>query len=204
MREIRIGEDVLAPDGERLGAVERLVVDPSAHRITHVVVADRMLGMPRLADAGAEGLVANVNREEFKKLPEVNPDLVQPAGEGWLAPAGHTLQHFLSIAGAIVGQGPYIPPVHADLDVSAVHEISPSSPVWSGKERLGHVAEVTTDDSGTLIDFVLDRGILHRRVRVPAGRVVEVVGDNVHVDLTEDELEDLPSEDVKAWIDHGS
>jgi uncharacterized protein YrrD len=70
-------------------------------------------------------------------------------------------------------------------------------------EPLGHVAEVTTDDSGALIDFVLDAGLLQRRVRVPAGRVVEVVENNVHVDLTEDELEDLPSEDVKDWIDHG-
>jgi hypothetical protein len=201
MREIRIGEDVLAPDGERLGTVERLVVDPTAHRITHVVVGNRMLGMPRLTDAGSAGLVANVNRQEFGRLPEVNPELVRPAGEGWLAPAGHTLQHFLSIAGAIVGQGPYVPPVHADLDVSGVHEITPSSPVWSGTERLGHVAEVTTDDHGALIDFVLDPGLLRRRVRVPAGRVIEVVGNNVHVDLSEEELEVLPSEDVNAWID---
>jgi hypothetical protein len=68
---------------------------------------------------------------------------------------------------------------------------------------LGHVAEVSTDDSGALIDFVLDPGLLRHRVRVPAGRVVEVVGNNVHVDLTEDELEDLPAEDVKGWIEHG-
>ncbi|MDQ6922117.1 MAG: PRC-barrel domain-containing protein [Candidatus Dormibacteraeota bacterium] len=203
MREIRVGEDVLAPDGERLGTVERLVVDPGAHRITHIVVHDRVVGMARLTDAGSDGLVADVNREELAKLPEVNPEQVQPAGEGWLAPAGHTLQHFLSVAGAIIGQGPYVPPVHAELDVSNVHEITPSSPVWSGRERLGHVAEVTTDDSGALIDFVLDPGLLRHRVRVPAGRVVEVVGNNVHVDLTEDELEDLPAEDVKGWIEHG-
>jgi hypothetical protein len=48
---------------------------------------------------------------------------------------------------------------------------------------------------------VLDRGLLARRVRVPAGRVTEVVGNNVHVDLTEEELENLPSEDVRDWID---
>jgi hypothetical protein len=203
MREIRIDEDVLGRDGERLGKVERLVVDPGAHRITHVVVEGRMLGIARLSDGDGGALVANVSGEEFGRLPEVNPEHVHSPGEGWLSPAGHTLQHFLSVAEAIVGQGPYTPPVHADLDASGVHEITPSSPVWSGRERLGHVAEVTTDDNGALIDFVLDPGLLQRRVRVPAGRVVEVVGNNVQVDLTEDELEDLPSEDVKGWIDHG-
>jgi sporulation protein YlmC with PRC-barrel domain len=203
MREIRIGEDVQARNGETLGTVEKLVVDPTAHRITHVVVAGRLLGVPRLMHLDSAELVADVSQEEFEKLPDVNPDHVRPAGEGWLAPAGHTLQHFLSVAEAIVGQGPYIPPVHVDLDVSNVHEITPFSPVWSGKDRLGHVAEVTTDDGGSLIDFVLDRGLLQRRVRVPAGRIVEVVGNNVHVDLTEAELEDLPSENVKGWMGPG-
>src|ERR1700730_5009864 len=132
MREIRIGEDVLAPDGERLGTVERLGGGPGAHQITHIVVHGRMLGIARLRDGGGDGLIADVNREEFGKLPEVHPDQVRPAGEGWRAPAGHTLQHFLSVAEAIVGQGPYVPPVHADLDVSNIHEITPSSPVWSG------------------------------------------------------------------------
>jgi len=204
MRELRIGEDVLAPDGERLGRVERLVVDPNADRVTHVVVADRLLGVARLADAGADGLVAQVGRQDFEKLPEASSDQLHPAGEGWQPPTGHTLQHFLSLAEAIVGQGPYVPPVEIDMDLSDVHEISPESPVWSGKERLGHVAEVTTDDSGRLIDFVLDPGLLGRRVRVPAGRVVEVVGNNVHVDLTQEDLENLPSEDVKDWIDRGA
>jgi hypothetical protein len=204
MRELRIGEDVLAPDGERLGTVERLVVDPDANRITHVVVADRLLGVPRLADAGAAGLVAQISPEEFKKLPEAGSDQLHAAGEGWRPPPGHTLQHFLSVAEAIVGQGPYVPPVEVDLDLSAVHHITPNSPVWSGQKRLGHVADVTTDDTGRLIDFVLDRGLLGRHVRVPAGRVVEVVGNNVHVDLTGEELENLPSEDVKDWIDRGS
>jgi hypothetical protein len=92
---------------------------------------------------------------------------------------------------------PYVPPVHADLDESEAHEITPSSPVWSGRERLGEVAEVFTDEEGRLIDLVLDRGFLHRRVRIPAGRIVEVVGNNVHVDLTEEDLHNLPPEDVQ-------
>ena len=33
MRSIRIGEDVLAPDGSRLGRIERIVVDEDGHRV---------------------------------------------------------------------------------------------------------------------------------------------------------------------------
>jgi uncharacterized protein YrrD len=198
MRELRIGENVLAPDGERLGEVERLVIDPTAHRVTHIVVDGRVLGLARIRDAGPDGLVADVGRDGMTRLPEVHSELLGTPDEVWSPPPGYRLQNFLSLAGAIVGQGPYVPPVQADLDLSAVHEITPSSPVWSGKRRLGEVAEVLTDDSGALIDFVLDRGFLHRRVRVPAGRVVEVIGNNVHVDLTEEEVAELPPEDVES------
>jgi uncharacterized protein YrrD len=198
VRELRIGEDVLAPDGERLGSVERLVIDPTAHRVTHIVVDGRVLGLARIRDAGPDGLVADLGRDGLARLPEVHSELLGTPGEAWSPPPGYRLQNFLSLAEAIVGQGPYVPPVQADLDLSTVHEITPSSPVWSGKRRLGEVAEVLTDDSGALIDFVLDRGFLHRRVRVPAGRVVEVIGNNVHVDLTEEEVTELPPEDIES------
>ena len=195
MRELRVGEDVLAPDGRRLGTLERLVIDPTANRVTHIVVDGRVLGLGRVRDAGADGLVAELDRDGLSRLPEVHSEILGTPDEVWSPPPGYGLQNFLSIAEAVVGQGPYVPPVQADLDLSTVHEITPSSPVWSGRERLGEVAEVQTDDSGALIDFVLDRGFLQRRVRVPAGRVVEVIGNNVHVDLTDEELEDLPTEE---------
>jgi hypothetical protein len=198
VRQLRIGEDVLAPDGERLGSLERLVVDPSAHRITHVVVDGRVLGLSRIRDGGPDGLVADVGKDGLTRLPEVHSELLGTPDEAWAPPPGYRLQNFLSIAEALVGQGPYVPPVQADLDVASVHEITPSSPVWSGRRRLGEVAELLTDDSGALIDFVLDRGFLHARVRVPAGRVLEVIGNNVHVDLTDEELGELPHEDAQG------
>jgi hypothetical protein len=198
VRTLRVGEDVLAPDGERLGTLERLVVDPTAHRVTHIVVDGRVLGLGRISDAGPNGLVADVGRDGLSRLPEVHHELLQTPGEVWSPPPGYRLQNFLSLAEAVVGQGPYVPPVEADLDLSAVHEITPSSPVWSGSRRLGEVAEVQTDDSGALIDFILDRGFLHSHVRVPAGRVVEVIGNNVHVDLTDEEVQDLPRENTQS------
>ena len=195
MRELRIGEDVLAPDGERLGKVERLVVDEEAHRVTHVIAGGRLVDIGKLRDAGPEGLAATLGRDEFQRLPEAHSELVGPAGEGWTPPPGYTLENFVRLAQALIGQGPYVPPVHADFDVREVHEITPSSPVWAGQERLGEVVRVMTDDAGQLVELVVDRGLRHGgRVRLPADRVVEVVGNNVHVNLTEEELDHLPQE----------
>ena len=198
MRELRIGEDVLARDGERLGTVEGMLVDHEGHRVTHILVDGRLLGLGKLRDAGPDGLASGLDRAEFEQLPEAHEGLVGPAGESWTAPPGYRLENFFAFAGAVIGQVPYVPPVHVEFDESDRHEITPSSPVWSGRERLGEVAEVLTDEEGRLIDLVLDRGFLHRRVRIPAGSIVEVVGNNVHVDLTEEEVHELPPEDVQA------
>lgn len=193
MRELRVGEDVLAGDGERLATVQRLVVDEKAHRVTHVIAGGRLVGIRRLRDAGPDGLVADLSPQQFERLPEAHSEIVGPAGEGWLPPPGYRLENFVRVVEAVVGQVPYVPPVHADFDVREVHEITPSSPVWSGRQRLGVVAQVETDESGTLRELVLDRGLRHGRARVPADRVTEVVGNNVHVDLTDAELERLPT-----------
>ena len=185
-RELRIGEDVLGPDGHPLGQVERLVVDERAHRVTHVVVDGRLVGVQRLRDAGRDGLVADLSADDLKRLPEAEHDHIGAPGANWSAPLGYTLENFLAIAGALVGQAPYQPPVHLDTELEDVHEVTAGSPVWSGRRRVGDVERVLADDAGAVSELVVRlHGPFGRHVRVPIDRVTEVVGNNVHVDLDE-------------------
>ena len=75
MRELHVGEDVLWPDGSQAGAVERIVVDESAHRVTHLVVDGRLVALAKLRDAGPDGLVVELEREAFEKLPRVEHEI---------------------------------------------------------------------------------------------------------------------------------
>lgn len=193
MRSLRVGEEVLGRDHRRLGTVERLVVDEQAHRVTHLVVAGRLLGVGRVSDADGARLVADIAREDLAGQPEARPELVTEPGGHWRAPGGYSLRDFLAIASALVGQGPYVPPVHLDVDLSAVHEIAPGSPVFSGNDHVGDVSQVLTDDGGQVTSLVLRRpGVRGRRVQLPPDRVTEVVGTAVHVSLTAEEVEGLP------------
>lgn len=192
MRSLRVGEEVLGRDRRRLGTVERLVVDEQAHRVTHLVVAGRLLGVNRVSDADG-ALAADLDRDELVRQPEARRELVTEPGGHWRAPGGYSLRDFLAIASALIGQGPYVPPVHLDLDLSAVHEIVPGSPVFSGAEQVGDVAQVLTDDGSRVTSLVLRRpGVRRRRVELPPGHVTEVVGTTVHVDLPEAEIDALP------------
>jgi hypothetical protein len=192
MREIETGEDVLAPDGSRLGKVERIVVDESAHRITHLVVEDRAVELRHFRDAGPDGLACDLGEKELRRQPSADEPPFAAPGEHWEAPPGYALESFLGIAGALIGQAPYVPPVQVNFgQVDSVHEITEGSPVWAGDEEIGHVSEVETDDSGRLVALLLDGGLFERPRRLPVARVVRVAGNNVHTDLKPGELHHL-------------
>jgi sporulation protein YlmC with PRC-barrel domain len=194
VRSLRVGEEVLDRDGGRLGTVERLVVDEQAHRVTHLVVGGRLLGVGRVGGVDGSRLTADLDRDELGRQPEARPELVTAPGSHWRAPGGYSVDDFLAIASALIGQGPYVPPVHLDLDLSAVHEIVPGSPVFAGREHVGEVNQVLTDDEGRVTSLVLRRqGVVGRRVLLPAEHVTEVVGTTVHVDLARPEIDALPA-----------
>jgi len=193
VRILRAGEPVIGKDGRRLGSVERLVVDEQAHQVTHVVVDGRLVGTARVHPLDDDQLAADLDRQDLLKQPEAHDDLVRPPGSHWRAPSGYVLGDFLRIVSALVGQTSYVPPVHLDVDLSAVHEIKAGCPVWSGREQVGKVSELQTTDDGKVTSFVLQRpGVLGSRHVLPVDHVVEVVGTNVHVDLTASDIEALP------------
>jgi sporulation protein YlmC with PRC-barrel domain len=191
LRRLEIGEDVLAPNGSRLGKVERMVVDEKAHTITHLVVDGRAVELSHFKDAGPDGLACDLDGERLEKqAPADEPPFAAP-GEHWQAPPGYTLESFLGLAGALVGQAPYVPPVHANFgQIDDIHEID-GSPVWAGGEEIGHVSEVELDEHGQISALVLEGGVFGRPRRLPVSRVVRVAGNNVHTDLQPDEADAL-------------
>ena len=198
MRSIRTGEDVLARDGSRLGRVERIVVDEAAHRVTHVVVDGRALPAAKLQDAGPDGLAADLDRADLERLADASEPPFAAPGEHWRPPEGYALEDFLAFVdavGRVVGQGPYLPPVHVELGASDIHEITPGSPVWHGDDKIGEVDRLIWDASRAITHVVVRHGFPGRLRSLPVSHVIEVVANNVHVDLDEDALERLPEYD---------
>jgi hypothetical protein len=191
LRRLRIGEEVYSPSGARLGRLERLVVDEQAHAVTHLVVHDRVIGAARFAASTEERLVCDLEPDALQTMPRVDQAAVAGAPAHWEAPTGFSLNDFLRIAGALIGQGPYVPPVHVQPDLEGVHEITSGSPVWHGDQQVGEVAMVLTDDDH-VTHLVLRRGPFGQAHQIPVEHVTEVIGNNVHIDLDQRGLESLP------------
>jgi hypothetical protein len=189
LRDLQIGEDVLASNGERLGKIDRIVVDEAGDRVTHLVVDDRVVELARFREAGADGLALDATPEEFQQFPTLEDSPFSAPAEHWQPPPGFVMRNFLAFA-ALVGQAPYQPPVQADVPrEERAHEITAGSHVWSGDDKIGEVDHVITDDSGNTVRFVLTRAAQH--YLVPIANVIEVIGNNVRVDLSESEVEQL-------------
>ena len=191
MKALRIGEDVLAVDGSRLGTVERLVVDEGAHQVTHLIVEDHVVPIGEFLDAGPDGLATKLDQAGLEAFPRHDESSLEAPGEHWEPPAGYQLQNFLAVAGALLGNAPYLPPVHADLTPGeGASEITAGSPVWTGERQIGHVVEVVTDEKGKVREVVMARGGLRgEHVVIPLEKIIEVVGSNVQVDLNETDVD---------------
>lgn len=191
MKDLKIGDDVLGSDGSRLGTVERLVVDEGAHQVSHIVVGNRVVPLREFRDAGADGLSTKLDRGGLEAFPAHDDSALEAPGEHWRPPEGYQLHNFLAVAGALLGNAPYVPPVQADLTPGdSAHEITAGSPVWAGSRRIGHVVELVTDEAGNTRQLVMARdGLLGGRYLVPLVKVIEVVGSNVQVDLNDTDIE---------------
>jgi sporulation protein YlmC with PRC-barrel domain len=184
---------VIGSDGERLGSVSRLVVDETAHRVTHLVIGNRVVGIGHLRPSPDGRLTVDLDREGFKSQPDIIAARVEGVPTHWEAPEGWTHSSFVRIAGALFGQSPYTPPVEVDDDVANVHELTEGSPVWSGYTELGRIQAVDTADDGTITRLIVESSEPRRKVAVPIEAVQEVVGNNVHLNLSPAEFHKLPS-----------
>ncbi|MBO0709631.1 MAG: PRC-barrel domain-containing protein [Candidatus Dormibacteraeota bacterium] len=193
MRTLDPGEEVIGSDGRRLGSVSRLVVDEAAHRVTHLVIGDRVVGIGHLRRSEDGRLTLDLDRAGLKAQPDLAAARLEGVPAHWQAPDGWALGSFLRIANAFVGQEPYTPPIAVDDDAANVHEVTPGSPVWSGYTELGRVDLVDTADDGTISRIIVGAHHPRRRVAVPVQAVQEVVGNNVHLNLSPDAFAKLPA-----------
>jgi hypothetical protein len=189
LRRLYIGEEVTGPKGP-IGHLQRIVVDEKAHAITHLVVAGRVVGAAHF-QTEERALRCDLDREALDRMPDLeHTELTEPPAH-WRAPGGYGLENFLRVAEALIGQGAYVPPAELEEDLSGVHELTRGSPVWHGEEQVGEVVAVLTDDDGAVTGIAVRHRVLDERM-VSIDHVVEVIGNNVHIDLGEDGLRKQP------------
>jgi sporulation protein YlmC with PRC-barrel domain len=214
---LELDRPVLCED-EEVGQLADLVVDPVAKRVTHLVVkpkhglGESHLVPIELVDPSEQvGRIAlTCSRAELDALPPVEEfaylrlDQVATNDPNWDVGVSDVLALPYYDSTGLAG------PVDAVGDMGVVYdrvpkgevEVRRSSRVMAADGHyLGDVDGFLLDDDDHITHFVLERGHLwgRREVTVPIGAVESVASDVVTLQLSKDEVGDLPSHKVHRW-----
>ncbi len=197
-----IGAHARCSDGE-CGQVTRVVVDPVARAVTHLVIEPKhRVGVGRLvplelADADAGGVRLQCTLSEFEQLELAEETQFLPEGS---VLAGYGPDEVLALPyyGLGEGIGNVAPPVVMDKVPVGEVTVRRGEPVHATDGEIGRVQGLVVDRADHHVTHVLlQEGHLwgRKEVAIPIGAVTRI-DEGIRLNLTRQEVEDLAPVDV--------
>lgn len=217
---IELGKDVYASDGEKLGTVDRLVLDNETHDLRKFVVhkgfifsEDRIVDVELVTGVDDDGsLRLSVPSTDDRTIPPFVEETFRVASDEearhlgygsymntapwapiWYAPGGATGSYR-------PGEGPFF---HGAETTSGTLETQDNLPddsisidtgtdvIGSDGDKVGEVEEVLTDANGQVSGFVVKAGFIFTHdVQIPMSAVDGMSLDHIRLNITSDEAED--------------
>jgi sporulation protein YlmC with PRC-barrel domain len=201
-----IGTDVACSDG-KCGQLRRVVLDPVARTLTHLVVeSGRPRGIDRLVPIdlvvpAAEEITLRCTMVEFDALEDAEETHVLPGAGG--PPGYEQAPPYYGLATDSMGMGSLgmsTGPLVITLDrlPEGKVEVQRGEHVHATDGEIGRVQGLVVDPSDQRVTHVLlDEGHLwgEKRVAIPIGAVADV-DDGIRLALTKDQVRDLPPIDL--------
>ena len=209
--QITIGTEARCTDGV-CGEVARVVVDPVAQAVTHLVVEPRKRqGLARLVpvdlvEPASPGLQLSCTRAAFEQLDPAEETQFAPGSTGY-ADYGpeqvitwpyYGLNAGTGLPGGVdLGVAGYSPAITYDRVPLGEVEVQRGDPVEATDGRIGHIQGLVVDPHDHQVTHVLlQEGHLWGRkdVAIPI-RAVSRVGDTIRLSISKQEVQDLPPVD---------
>ena len=198
-----IGAAAVCSDGP-CGSVSRVVVDPVAREVTHLVVEPvHRAGLGRLVpldmvESGDDDVRLRYTLAEFEKLPSAEETDFLPGGSGYDAYEAHEA-YYWPYFGLEGGADPR-------LALASAVETRDKLPAGEIGVRRGEAVHASDGEIGKVEGFVVDSAQGHvthvllqeghlwgrKQVAIPIG-AVEKLDQGITVKLTKDEIEALPA-----------
>ncbi len=212
--QLELGQDVYASDGEKVGTVDRLLINPQTHAIEQFIIhsgfftrEDKLVEAGLVSSADRNGVRLNASGEEVHALPTfyeeqyavASPD--QLTGGGMITPnaggVGQLLYDAPSTGRGYPGTGSFFDPAPINPPPLQNQSNAPEADVMIGEgtdvvgsngDKLGTIGDVMFGADGRLEAFVVKAGLLFKHdVRVSADQIAEIASDHVRLNITADE-----------------
>ncbi len=198
-----IGAAAVCSDGP-CGSVSRVVVDPVASELTHLVVEPvHRAGLGRLVpldmvESGADGVRLRCTLAEFEKLPSAEETDFLPGGSGYDAYEAHEA-YYWPYFGLEGGADPRLALASAvetrDMLPRGEIGVRRGEAVHASDGEIGKVEGFVVDSArGHVTHVLLQEGHLwgRKQVAIPIGEV-EKLDQGITVKLSKDEIGALPA-----------
>ncbi|MFP3897539.1 MAG: PRC-barrel domain-containing protein [Anaerolineales bacterium] len=211
----RENADVLSADGEKIGEMERVVLDPEDQQVTHIVVrqgflfaTDKILPANLVQTGTEERVILRLDADELEHLPDFKEKNFVPLhekeeaeGRGvrstyWYPPAGTA---WGVTAGATLGVGaptvpPYVVEEEEQIPEGTVALQRGATVVSSDGEKVGSVKSILTEpDEHRATHLVIARGLFFQEEKlIPTIWIAAVMEDEILLTVTSETLQDLP------------
>ena len=211
--DLTLNSTIIGSDGSEFG-LDDVVIDPLSRTVTHVVLTHRRgHNTQRLVpaadlDIGADRARVSCNEASFGDYPMVQEwDYVRfgefPVAEpGWATGIEHV--YGTAYYGADFANGwdddQYTLGWHR-IPAGEVEIRRRSTVRGSDGREVGTVEGFVCDDTHHVTHLVLEHGRFfgHRDITIPIGQVARLENDEVHLEMGEDEIRELPSVVVHPW-----
>jgi sporulation protein YlmC with PRC-barrel domain len=204
-----IGAKVTCTDGV-CGELRRVVVDPVARAVTHLVVEPkpglelaRLVPLDLVDDATSGQVSIRCTRAEFERLGAAEETQFAPGtlSDPAYGPGQVLNWPYYGLGPGLAGVGPDIvsPGVVYDTIPLGEVEVRRGEHVQATDGGIGHVEGLVIErDSHHVTHVLLQEGHLwdRKQVAIPIRAVTKVDDDGIHLSLTKEQIEDLPPIDV--------
>lgn len=212
-----LGMDVFGSDGEKVGTVERIVVDTNTKQIHKFIVHrgflthdDKLVDIDMVSTQDADGLRLDLTSDEvnelpdyieerFVQIPEQDRDalpfiLPNAMGAGsYLYGAPNVGRGYEGSQDSFFNAAPSVAPVIEDK--SNIPEtdvmISAGTDVYGADgDKVGSVGEILVSDDGAINGFIVSKGFIFKKdVRVPIDWVETADGSEIRLNVTSAQAE---------------
>lgn len=212
IEDLRAGSDVFSADGEKLGKLYAIVIDPRTNKVTNLAIdagphfPEPGFGNPRivsveiehLRSAGGDSVELDVTAAAFRGLSLYEhehffavPGAEAPGDTG--TPRLWNVGVTLAAALAGLGTGLAVPAEHF-ARASFERHILDDAPVWrrDPSSHIGDVERVLVDEDDRIIALVIKRGVIfHHEVVLPMKYVKEVRDGAIMAEISDADLKRL-------------
>ena len=211
---IKEGADVVTADGERVGAVDRIVIDPLTKDVSHIVVRHGVLF--REDKVIPIDMISTTDEEQIVLDHGVSEDDISPFEERhYMSALGEFAQPDVGSVAPLLYFGPYGLPSpltpsatekkvrNREIPDRAVALEAGAKVVTSDGETAGRLEQVLMTDGGVATHLVVDVGslLMSQHKGVPIGWIESIDDDVVRLGVPPTMLEAIPDYDTDGDTD---